>query len=59
MPTSTRQDRDFITDVISPTLLEISIEWIQANLSPDDVFTAEQLREWAQANDMQDVERDE
>lgn len=59
MPTSTRQDRDFIADVIPNTLLEISIEWIQANLTPEDVFTAEQLREWAKANDMQDIERGE
>ena len=50
MATTTKQDSHFITDVISGTLLEESIDWIQANLSPEDVFSPTTLGAWAEDN---------
>ena len=47
MSTTSRQDSDFIDAVISNTLLESAIEWIQTNLAPEDVFDEDQLQTWA------------
>ena len=42
----------FASDVVQlpPYLLDDSVTWIQDNLSPDAVFTDEQLGEWAKNN---------
>jgi hypothetical protein len=50
MATTTKQDQNFKDEVISTTLLEDAIEWIQKNMEPEDVFTDRQLRAWADAN---------
>ncbi len=42
-----QQDRNFISSVISNTLLEDSIEWIKENMNPEDVFSDAQLEAWA------------
>ena len=50
--TTAKQDRDFISAMVSDSLLEDSIEWIGSNMNPEDVFTEEQLRDWAENNEM-------
>ena len=46
--TTAREDADFIKTVISDTLLEKAIEWIVDNMEPDDVFSRERLKSWAE-----------
>jgi hypothetical protein len=43
---------DFRDEVVSlpKYLLDDSVSWIQNNLEPDDVFSAEQLETWAENN---------
>jgi hypothetical protein len=50
MGTSASQDREFRESVISTTLLEESMEWIAYHLSPEDVYSEEQLARWASEN---------
>ena len=51
MATTVKQDRDFIDNLISSDMLELAIEWIRDNLEPEDVFTDEQLGQWAVDSD--------
>lgn len=48
--TTDRQDKEFISNVISKTLLEDAIEWIKSNMTPEDVFEASELSDWATSN---------
>jgi len=48
---STKQNNDFLRDVIPSDLLDQAIEYIQKNLNPEDVFTDNQLQDWAESND--------
>ena len=48
--TTTIEDQKFIADVLSTSLLEDSIQWLQDNLSPEDVFEKSVLTEWAEEN---------
>jgi hypothetical protein len=48
--TTAQQDRAFIADIISASLLEEAIDWIASNLNPDDVFPDSDLEEWAERN---------
>lgn len=41
---------DETTVKMSSSSLDNAISWIQDNLDPDDVFTKEQLIEWAENN---------
>lgn len=50
MPTTTRQDADFIGAVINDSLLEAAIEWIGSNMDPEDVFSKNDLGYWATDN---------
>lgn len=45
--TTVSQDKYFIDSVISKSLLDDSIDWIRRNLSPEEVFTEYELRDWA------------
>jgi hypothetical protein len=47
MGTTVKQDNDFISSVISSSLLEESIEWIGRNMEPNDVFDDKTLEHWA------------
>ena len=47
MATTAQQDAEFKREVIADSLLELSIEWIAANLSPSDVFKEKELLEYA------------
>ena len=51
MSTTGRKGRDFVDSVIPGNLLEEAISWIQANMSPEDVFTDAQLTDWAESNE--------
>jgi hypothetical protein len=48
--TTDRQDKEFIANVISRTLLEDAIEWIKSNMTPEDVFDSSELSDWAESN---------
>ena len=45
-------NNDFRAEVVSlpKYLLDDAVSWIQNNLEPDDVFSAEQLETWAENN---------
>lgn len=49
---TSRQDGAFLKSVISPTLLEESIDWISSNMDPEDVFSDSDLRDWANRNNL-------
>lgn len=46
-----KQDREFIASVIGTDLLQNAIDWIASNMSPEDIFTKDQLESWAESND--------
>jgi len=48
--TTSKEDSDFISEVISQTLLEESMQWIGDNLNPEEVFSERKLAEWATEN---------
>lgn len=50
MATTSKQDDDFLAAVVSGSLLEDAIDWIQTNLSPEDVFTVDELERWVKGN---------
>ena len=41
------QGRKFVDELFHPAILEDVIDWINNNLSPDDVFDLEELKDWA------------
>lgn len=45
--TSVQQDRDFISGVISSSLLEDSIDYITANFEAEEVYGLDYMIEWA------------
>lgn len=50
MRTTTKENKDF-TDAIMPMYpLDQAIEWINDNLDPDQVFTDNKLKTWAENN---------
>ena len=55
MATTSVQDRAFISDIISSSLLEDAIEWIMKHLSPDDVFSTQDLADWAERNGYEQI----
>lgn len=50
MGISSKQERDFIESIMPQYMLGEAIDWIRANLSPEDVFTVNELEEWADYN---------
>ena len=48
--TTGKQNRDFMNEIMASDLLERSIEWIQKNLAPEDVFEEHDLTIWARDN---------
>lgn len=47
MRTSTQQDRDFISGVISSSLLEDSMDYITANFEAEEVYGLDYMIDWA------------
>ena len=54
--TTTKEENQFLQAVIGNGLLETSIQWIQENMYPEDVFTPAQLAAWAEAHDYVDAD---
>ena len=50
MATSVQQDKNFRDTLIPSNILEDAIQWIQDNMEPEDVFTKDQLNDWATEN---------
>ena len=48
MRTTIMQDRAFLNTIIPSSLLEDAIDWIANNMSPEDIFSEEQLKSWAE-----------
>lgn len=48
--TTKKQDDAFIDAIVSSSLLEDAISWINDNLSPEDVFDNDILKIWADHN---------
>tara|TARA_R110000824_G_scaffold526_1_gene3308 strand:+ start:1088 stop:1261 length:174 start_codon:yes stop_codon:yes gene_type:complete len=48
--TTHTQDKEFINSVIGSSLLEEAIQWIQSNMGPEDVFSEDDLADWAESN---------
>jgi len=49
--TTYKQREMFVERVISTSLLNDAVDWIAEQLSPEDVFSVEQLSEWALDNE--------
>ena len=51
---STGEVRDFATTIIDEAVIEVAVQWIAENLSPDDVFSEDELacyaKDWATDN---------
>lgn len=47
---TTRENDEFIKDIIATYPLDEAINWINQNLEPAEVFDDEVLRDWAEAN---------
>jgi len=45
-----KENDNFIKEIISSYPLDTAIDWIQKNLNPSDVFTKDQLDDWAREN---------
>jgi hypothetical protein len=58
MPTTAKQDLEFVQVVIPDRLLEMAIDWIRSNLDPDDVFGANDLDAWAESHGYAEVEEE-
>lgn len=56
MPTS-QQDKDFAEEIahhveikVTNSAMDTALQWIRANLDPDDVFPEKDLQSWAESN---------
>jgi hypothetical protein len=56
MATTVRQDSEFVSAVISSSLLEEAIDWIQSNMNPEDVFDDKTLSTWAEENGYEEAD---
>lgn len=50
MGINVKQNQDFSDTIMPMDLLERAIDWIRGNLSPEEVFTVNELEEWADYN---------
>ena len=49
MPTYS-ENRDFVEAIVTSNALECAIDWIKSNLTPGDVFSIDELSQWAYDN---------
>lgn len=42
-----KENKNFVVDLLPANLLDDAIAWIASNLEPEDVFSFEELEEWA------------
>lgn len=45
---SQNRNNEFIDAVVQRDLLDVAVVWIGDNLQPEDVFSRDQLDEWAE-----------
>ena len=57
--TTGNEDEAFIKEMISRTLLESAGEYIAENFPPEDVYSEDQLRDWARENGFVEKEEEE
>lgn len=50
MAITTRENQNFSDSIMPMDMLERAIDWIRANLSHEEVFTVNELEEWACEN---------
>jgi len=50
MSISRSDEKEFLDSLIVGNVLQEAIDWINANLSPEDVFDRADLVEWADEN---------
>jgi hypothetical protein len=51
MATTDKNNKDFVATVIGDGALDSAIDWIGGNLSPDDVFSSDDLRRYCRGNE--------
>lgn len=44
---NTTEERSFRDAIANPSALDNAISWIGANLNPEDIFSDEDLNDWA------------
>ena len=54
--TTVKQDSDFISQLTPDDLLEKAVQWVQDNLDIEEVFTFDQIENWAHRNGYRQVE---
>ncbi len=54
---TSRQDKEFLSEVVGDTLLESAVVWIQNHMAPDDVFSIADLKTWAEENGYHEKEK--
>ncbi len=47
---NTQKQREFRADVISESLLQDAVNWISANVPPEEVYCDADLSHWAERN---------
>lgn len=47
---TTGRNAEFIRDITNSTMLDDAVDWIEAHLTPGDVFSHAELEEWALDN---------
>ncbi len=47
---NTQKRREFRAEVIAESILEDAVNWIAANVPPDEVYCEADLASWAEAN---------
>lgn len=55
MSAAYEEKMNFLKSVISEDLLADALDWVRANLNPDDVFDEDDLRIWAKENGFEEV----
>lgn len=56
--TSSADDKAFISDMFSSSLLEEAIEWISGKFEPEQVFGEDRLKSWASDAGVENVFND-
>ena len=47
---NTKLNNEFASELLPSYPLDVAITWISSNLDPQDVFTEDQLGQWAENN---------
>ena len=50
MKISAKQNKDFVDAILPTWPLDEAVDWINANMEPEEIFTDDKLEAWAEAN---------